>query len=127
LRCELPAIELPIAPGVLQQVLINVIANACDALANAPADQRWIEVCCGDDKDFNQLRIRNGGTKISTPVAKQIFHRGFSTKGQQGTGLGLALSRRLIKEQGGDLSLDLADDHTTFVISFAKQKEEKLA
>jgi signal transduction histidine kinase len=126
-RCQVPALELPLAAGVLQQVMINLIGNAIDALQNQPTPERWVEVSYQDDHEFCQLRIRNGGPKIDSSMAKQIFHRGFSTKGKQGTGLGLSLSRRLIKEQGGELAIDLQDEHTAFVISFAKKKEERLA
>ncbi|HYX35250.1 MAG TPA: ATP-binding protein [Oligoflexus sp.] len=127
LRSDVPPLDLPMAPGVLQQVLINLLGNACDVMAKEPMEKRWIEIAYREHRDSCELRIRNGGPKIDESIAKQIFRRGFSTKGQQGTGLGLSLSQRLVREQGANLSLDLKDEHTTFVISFVKKKEEKLA
>ena len=127
LRSQIPVIEMPIAPGVLQQVLINILGNACDAMTDEPANSRWIMIEYREDRGFYQLRISNAGAKIDPLIAAQLFRRGFSTKGKRGSGRGLWLSQRLVREQSGDLRLDPDENHTTFVISFAKMQEGKPA
>jgi signal transduction histidine kinase len=71
------------------------------------------------DYETKMLRIgvSNAGPKIDPLLARQIFERGFSTKGRRGSGLGLPVSRRLIKRFHGDLELDEAAETTTFVLT----------
>lgn len=85
----------------LQQVLLNLIVNACDAMAaNEPRERRlWIESLPGGETTVDIL-IRDSGHGIED--AEIIFEPFFSTK-EQGIGLGLAVSRSIIAAHGGRL------------------------
>jgi two-component system NtrC family sensor kinase len=77
----------------LTRALINLIGNACDAMEfsgtiRIVATPRVIEVC-------------DSGPGMSAECIKQIFEPFYSTKGEEGFGLGLAIVRELMREQGG--------------------------
>ena len=100
----------------LMQVLINLLANAADAVASRPGSDRWIEVKVSVENQTVVIQLRNGGPLIPETVASRMFDRGFSTKGQLGSGLGLSISRRLIERARGSLNLEPRDEHPCFVI-----------
>jgi C4-dicarboxylate-specific signal transduction histidine kinase len=85
----------------LQQVLLNLIVNACDAMAtNAPAQRRLrIETAPGRDGAVD-IHIRDNGHGLED--VEKVFEPFFSTK-DQGIGLGLAVSRTIIAAHGGRL------------------------
>ncbi|GIW72114.1 MAG: hypothetical protein KatS3mg102_1656 [Planctomycetota bacterium] len=107
LETEIPE-RLPFGcadPSQVQQILLNLLKNACQALAahrgagcirvRARACERKLEVEVADD-----------GPGIPEPVRAHIFQPFFTTKGEgEGTGLGLALSRDLARGFGGELRL----------------------
>jgi signal transduction histidine kinase len=64
-----------------------------------------------------RIGISNAGPKIDPLLARQIFERGFSTKGRRGSGLGLPVSRRLAKRAHGDLEWDEQAESTTFILT----------
>jgi signal transduction histidine kinase len=85
----------------LQQVLLNLIVNACDAMgSNEPRERRlWIESLPGDNAAV-EITVRDIGHGIDD--AEIIFEPFFSTK-EQGIGLGLSVSRSIIAAHGGRL------------------------
>ncbi|SEN25360.1 two-component system, NtrC family, C4-dicarboxylate transport sensor histidine kinase DctB [Loktanella fryxellensis] len=86
----------------LQQVLSNVLANAVDALEDAPL--RRIEIAAQHDGDFVLLTIRDHGPGVAGAIADRIFDPFFTTKRVgSGLGLGLSISYNILKDFGGDL------------------------
>jgi PAS domain S-box-containing protein len=86
----------------LQQVFINIILNALDAMPGGGT--LGINVTA-DDKDV-VVRISDTGTGIKPQHLPHIFDPFFTTKGVgKGTGLGLSISYAIIKEHGGDISV----------------------
>jgi signal transduction histidine kinase len=82
----------------LTRALINLIGNACDAMEcsgtiRIVATPRVIEVC-------------DSGPGMSAESIKQIFEPFYSTKGEEGFGLGLAIVRELMREQGGFVTVN---------------------
>ncbi|WP_141731342.1 ATP-binding protein [Oligoflexus tunisiensis] len=116
---DVPHIKIAIGLATLQQVFLNLLQNAMDVIESHVAEDRWIEVFGIMDYETKMLRIgvSNAGPKIDPLLARQIFERGFSTKGRRGSGLGLPVSRRLIKRFHGDLELDETAETTTFVLT----------
>jgi C4-dicarboxylate-specific signal transduction histidine kinase len=86
----------------LQQVLVNLILNACDAMAaNAPADRRL--VIAGTARDGScTLVIRDSGPGISFSPTDRIFEPFVTTKAN-GVGLGLAICQKVVTAHGGRL------------------------
>ena len=90
----------------LEQVVINLLMNACQALT---APDQAIEVVTCHDSQAQQvcIQVTDGGRGISTEHLDKIFDPFFTTKREEGgTGLGLSVSSRIIKEHGGTLRYD---------------------
>ncbi|MFH1114854.1 MAG: PAS domain S-box protein [Pseudomonadota bacterium] len=88
----------------LQQVIINLVKNACDAMPNGGRIGVLTEEIDRDGCKWVSLSISDSGPGIPPEHRDQIFKSFFTTKDtNKGTGLGLAVSMRIIKEHGGDL------------------------
>ncbi len=111
-----PRFEVAIAPGPLCQVLINLVLNARDAIQNLSESDRWIRVQVRETTTDCFVEVANGGPPIPRDVQQRLFVRGFTTKGTQGSGIGLHVSRRLLATAGGDLSYDTERDYPCFHI-----------
>ncbi|MDQ3231982.1 MAG: ATP-binding protein [Pseudobdellovibrionaceae bacterium] len=116
---EVPHIKVAIGLATLQQILLNLLQNAMDVIEAHVPDDRWIEIFGNMDYETKMLKIgvSNAGPKIDPLLARQIFERGFSTKGGRGSGLGLPVSRRLAKRFHGNLELDEHAESTTFILT----------
>ncbi|MEP6687882.1 MAG: ATP-binding protein [Gemmatimonadales bacterium] len=90
----------------LQQVLLNLITNAVQAVSGlAPGLPRRIVVATGRADRSAVLRVRDSGPGVAPQYASSLFTPFFTTKAPgQGTGLGLSLSYGLVKSHGGVLS-----------------------
>ncbi|TGD63110.1 sensor histidine kinase [Tabrizicola sp. WMC-M-20] len=91
-------------PVRLQQVLVNILTNAADAVEGL-ADRR-IDLSATRSGDDVLIRISDTGPGVPESLAARIFDPFFSTKGVgKGLGLGLSISYNIIKDFGGDLSV----------------------
>ncbi|KDP83315.1 sensor histidine kinase [Cupriavidus basilensis] len=89
----------------LEQVLLNLIGNALDALATAAPDAPCVEVAVSEHGDTVSIAVRDNGTGIPADVLPRLFEPFFTTKEiGQGLGLGLAISTSIVREFGGQLS-----------------------
>ena len=117
------------SPQALLHALTNLVANAIAASADAAAPGR-VEVRAaraGDAVPRAQLRVADEGTGISPEGRRNLFRAGFTTKPKgRGSGLGLAVSRRMLRQAGGELRLAPPDDparrpwaKTEFIVDLA--------
>ncbi|RVT83241.1 PAS domain-containing sensor histidine kinase [Rhodobacteraceae bacterium CCMM004] len=91
-------------PGHVQQVIMNLVQNAVDAVAERADAQVRLSAGVADGAAW--LEVRDNGPGIPADVAAHIFDPFFTTKPVgQGTGLGLAISHKIAEEHGGDLRL----------------------
>lgn len=108
-QLELPE-DFPGARGVrasLQQVLINLITNACHA-AGSEGQIRIIATLEGDDV---AIRVLDNGPGVPSALREEIFEPFFSTKREgDGTGLGLSIVRNILSLQSGSIELDAASE-----------------
>ena len=88
----------------LQQVLVNVISNAADAVEGL--SDRRIQVLARREKGTVVITIRDHGAGVPPAIAERIFDPFFTTKGVgKGLGLGLSISYNIIKDFGGSFSV----------------------
>lgn len=103
-------------PFKLQQVLVNLLANAAHAIRDRP-DGR-IELCLEQSAAEFRLTVADNGCGIPQDVLPHIWEPFFSTKGALGTGLGLDVVRNIIAAHGGDIACEsIPDVGTTFTIN----------
>lgn len=103
-------------PVQLEQVFVNLIMNALDAIGTL--QDKWIRIhTLMIPEHIIEIRIVDSGSGIEPKVAERIMLPFFSTKNKgSGTGLGLSISRGIIEQQNGQLYLDQKSSNTTFVI-----------
>ena len=85
--------------GLLEQVFMNVINNAVQALEDHPGDRR-IAIHTGLSAGFIVVRIGDSGPGVPDRIRSKIFEPFYTTRAQ-GTGIGLAFSRRVLDSMGG--------------------------
>jgi two-component system NtrC family sensor kinase len=109
--------ELPPAqadPQQLQQVLLNLFANAIQAMVGRP--DPWLRVEVQSSGDRLAVRVSDNGSGIAPESLPRIFDPFFSTKAE-GSGLGLSVSYAIARAHGGDLRADSAPGvGTTFTL-----------
>src|SRR5437870_5844463 len=102
----------------LQQVLVNLVTNAKQAMAEQPEAERRLRVttrALGVDRV--QISLEDTGPGIPADVLPKIFDPFVTTKGSAGTGLGLSISYGIIREHGGLITADSRPGHgATFTI-----------
>jgi PAS domain S-box-containing protein len=87
----------------LQQVLINLVMNACDAMAGTTGQDRQFTIGTGlADNNFVLVSVSDNGTGIAPEKLEQVFAPFYTTKAQ-GMGLGLSVCRTIITAHGGKL------------------------
>ncbi len=122
--CEEPA-HIYIDPVTLDQVLLNLVINAKDALSESGTVQ--IETSLSQ-KDSNEvvLVVRDDGIGMTPDVANRIFEPFFTTKGERGgSGLGLATVYGIVQQSGGRISVESRlDEGTTFTLVLPRHVPE---
>jgi signal transduction histidine kinase len=107
----------------LRRVLINLIGNAIDALEGAGTPEPKLTIMSGDNLAGTEVwvRVQDNGPGIDAETRRKVFDPFYTTKAS-GTGLGLALSKKVVDAHGGSLELDSSPSRgTEFVLSFPKE------
>ncbi len=109
-------LQVKAGPIRLQQVLVNIISNAADAVEGL--EDRRIDLTARQEGDKVILSIRDHGPGVPPAIMERIFDPFFSTKGVgKGLGLGLSISYNIVKDFGGRLSVtNLPEGGTCFDI-----------
>jgi signal transduction histidine kinase len=89
----------------LQQVILNLIVNAMDAMSGMPSAERRITVSTVRDGNSADLSVSDVGPGIPVEKLKEVFEPFFTTKAQ-GMGLGLSIARTIVEAHGGQLSAE---------------------
>lgn len=108
----------------LQQVLLNLIVNACDAMKhNEPARRHLTVSTEPDGADIVQVAIADRGDGIPADKIERVFEPFFTTK-DNGLGLGLSICRSIVAAHGGRLWVDNnADRGATFFFALSAQRD----
>jgi two-component system sensor kinase FixL len=125
LRVHLAPVPRVRADGAqLQQVILNLARNAFEALLDAPAGERQVEIATLRPADGSvELRITDNGPGISADVADRLFAP-FATTKRTGTGLGLAMSRTIVQAHGGTIGVrPITPRGSSFYVRLPAQEE----
>ena len=103
-----------IDPSLMEQVIINLVRNAIEALQDRAEPQIRLEFEWSEEKAI--IRIADNGPGIDPDILENIFVPFFTTK-KNGSGIGLALSKQIIHLHRGDIKVEsIATQGTSFVI-----------
>jgi signal transduction histidine kinase len=107
---------IPMDPAGMHQVIMNLLSNALDAVEPGKG---LIRVAAAFDAENRQsvIEVVDNGTGVQPAMMKHMFELFHSTKGNRGTGLGLAVAKKIVDEHEGSISLKSAPgEGTTFTI-----------
>lgn len=113
---EPDAPAIPADPDGLHQVMMNLLTNAIDAVE---AQKGLIRVVCRYDASNKQgvIDVIDNGPGIPPAMMPHMFELFHSTKGNRGTGLGLAVAKKIVEEHDGSISVKSRQgEGTTFTI-----------
>jgi two-component system, NtrC family, sensor histidine kinase HydH len=109
-------------PRKLAQVVVNLLSNAVQALSAASVDGPRLALSVAVDGEHALLRVDDNGHGIRAEALPRLFDPLFSTR-PDGTGLGLALSRRIAESHGGTLTAEnLAPRGARFTLRLLRRK-----
>jgi C4-dicarboxylate-specific signal transduction histidine kinase len=106
----------------IEQVLINLISNAIDAVKSL--DEKWVKVELLDEDDQVVLRVIDSGPGIPEDICNNLFTPFFTTKEiGEGTGLGLSITKGILDQHNATVKVLTRQSHTCFEIRFNKVQE----
>jgi sensor histidine kinase regulating citrate/malate metabolism len=109
--------DLPIPDWEFCRVIGNIMDNAIDALDDAGGESNSVKTITAeffeDLKGYN-FRIKNNGAPIPVENLSKIFEPGYTTKGDAGEGMGLAISREILTDYGGEIRVTSDGELTIF-------------
>ncbi|GEM_PF-1179438 len=117
--------EINCFPGQLNQVFMNILNNAIQAIPEENKDAK-IEIYTENQEEHVMIRIKDNGKGMSEQVKKRIFEPFFTTKAVGiGTGLGMSISYGIIEKHGGNIYVNSEENKgTEFSIQIPKNLEE---
>jgi signal transduction histidine kinase len=87
----------------LEQVIINLIVNAIDAMSDTPAREREITIFARRRDEFAEVMIADAGPGLPPDKLQEIFQPFFTTKGDGGMGMGLSIARTITEAHNGKI------------------------
>ena len=101
--------------NLISQVVTNLLKNAIQAIGDQPDGCISIHACCNEAEEVI-IEVKNNGPVILPEVAEHIFIPFFTTK-EGGSGIGLSISRQIMRLSGGSITL-LPGKETRFILKF---------
>jgi signal transduction histidine kinase len=117
-------------PNALNDAILNIVSNAVDATRNQTEGRVCISTRFDSAGKRMCIAIQDNGPGIPDAIQKKIFEPFFSTKGSKGTGLGLAVTQKVVREHGGELLLQSGEGAGalfTIWLPYIEPTEEKSA
>jgi two-component system, LuxR family, sensor kinase FixL len=96
-------------PIQIQQVLVNLVNNAFEAMNGIVSPNRKVEITTQNGQDSVSVSIRDHGVGIPNKARTRLFDQFFTTK-EEGLGMGLAIVRSIIEAHGGRIAAENAED-----------------
>jgi signal transduction histidine kinase len=110
-------IALSTYPNEVLHALLNVLRNAQEAFVENRIEDRRIEITGLRQENFALIRIEDNAGGVPEEIRDKIFEPYFTTKDQDGTGLGLYMTKQLIERHcGGTIRFETSENGTIFYI-----------
>jgi signal transduction histidine kinase len=117
-----PPADLPrvvFDPEGISRAVLNVVTNALDAVENRPDPRVDIRVEIDRPAGLVRIVVADNGEGMTAETLGEIFNLFVSTKGSRGTGLGLTVSRKILREHDGDIRAESSlGAGSTFTLEF---------
>jgi len=116
------AVEAQLAPEMpdsmfdasrLHDAVLNIVSNAVDAARGQTQARVVVTTAYDSARRRIVITVEDNGPGIPQAIQKKIFEPFFSTKGSKGTGLGLALTQKVVREHGGEIALESSESEGT--------------
>lgn len=114
--CELNTLLAPGLPSIegdpiqIQQVLINLMSNAFDAMRKTPANRRRVDISTEhNNEETIRLSVRDHGSGIPEEARERLFEQFFTTK-EEGLGMGLAIVHSIVESHAGTIAAENVTD-----------------
>ncbi len=104
----------------LCKILSNLTDNAIRALEEVDKPEKTIRINISETKEEYCFDVEDNGPGIPREVQEHIFKKGFTTKEEEGHGMGLYIISGILEENGGKISFDSAEGATVFTVTFMK-------
>ncbi|SFB24891.1 sensor histidine kinase [Clostridium frigidicarnis] len=114
--------DLPLPDWQFCRIIVNIIDNGIYALMEKK-DNRILTIELLEDMRNYKVTICNNGKEISSEIIDKLFDAGFSTKGKNGTGMGLSIAKEILNEYGGDVIVETNKMETKFIVSILKKSK----
>lgn len=101
--------EVYIDPKALHRSLLNLVSNAIDAcIFDSAHKKRWKVRVTSDLQEDHRMRfeVADNGMGMDEETKERLFSTLFSTKGERGTGLGLLVTEKIVRENGGNIEVE---------------------
>jgi two-component system NtrC family sensor kinase len=117
-----PPADLPLLlfdAAALSRAVLNVVTNALDAVEGRPGPTVTIKAGIDREAGLARITVTDNGAGMTPETLAGIFNLFVSTKGSRGTGLGLTVSRKILREHGGEIhASSRLGEGSTFVLEF---------
>lgn len=109
---------------LIEQVLTNLIRNACEAMRGNAHKPRKLAIAASRGQSFAEISVSDTGRGLSSDAANKLFEAFVTTK-HDGIGLGLAISRTIVEAHGGEIVARSSHRGATFSLTLPLYKEQE--
>lgn len=114
--------DIPLEPWELCKVIANIIDNGIRALGEKEDDDKRIYIDISENVEQYTIHIYNNGPQIPSYYLRDIFAEGFTTKSEEGHGMGLYITKSILEKVNGTIEAASRKDKTYFSIELPKMK-----
>ena len=114
-------LKVKINKNKIIQVFLNIIRNAAHAIKEK--NRGLIKITASKDAEYIKISFKDNGSGIPEEILKKIWIPFYTTKGENGTGIGLDISRRIIENHGGSISCSSKENMGSEFIITLKPEE----